>query len=63
MEPRLLRCCMVEVSGIAGGQEIVQNLICSPGGEGLGEPLNSDLPAGWVVFTGDLVRGSGAPFR
>lgn len=60
------RGCVVEVSGVAGGQETVQNLLCSPGakpgGEGLREPLNSDLAAGWVAFTGDLVRGSGAPF-
>lgn len=66
MEPRP-RGCVVEVSGVAGGQETVQNLTCSPGakprGEGLGEPLNSNLPVGWVAFTGDLVRGSGAPFR
>lgn len=30
MEPRLLRCCVVEVSAIAGSQETVQNLTCSP---------------------------------
>lgn len=62
------RGCVVEVSGVAGGQKTVQNPTCSPGAkprrEGLGELLNAaEFPAGPVAFTNDLVRGSGAPFR